>query len=339
MRPIYILTANQISLQQPLSEQWITAPEVHQEPYMRSVDPDFKPFVSPGEARRLGKVLKRALAVSVKSLREAGIEHPDAIIMGTGLGSVESTEAFLIDVCNNGEQLLSPTHFMQSTHNTISSLVAISTKSHGYNATYSHKGISFESALYDAWLQLSSGDIETALVGGHDGVTAAYFHLLELVDYVGNGMKGTCGEVAMSALLSGKDSEDSALCRLGGIKLLYKPSAEILSAAIRKMLADKGLTLAEIYVMTGHNGKSSNDEQYDRVLGELLPEVPQLHYKRLFGECFTAGALGFYAAAQMLHEGQICPSMLVGEERSLRAILQLHIDTDGDCALTLLVKK
>ena len=68
---------------------------------------------------------------------------------------------------------MKPTHFMQSTHNTISSLIAIRLGAHGYNATYSHRGRSFESALQDAWTQIALGDIDTALVGWFDEMTPA----------------------------------------------------------------------------------------------------------------------------------------------------------------------
>ena len=46
-----------------------------------------------------------------------------------------------------GENCLKPSLFMQSTHNTIGSLIGIVLKCHGYNNTYSHEGISFESAF------------------------------------------------------------------------------------------------------------------------------------------------------------------------------------------------
>ena len=78
-------------------------PVAHQEPFCRSIEPDYKPYVSPVEGRRMGKLLKRALATSRKTLDDCGMECPEAIITGTGLGSVESTEAFLLDLCQNGE--------------------------------------------------------------------------------------------------------------------------------------------------------------------------------------------------------------------------------------------
>lgn len=322
---IYVRSANQISMQRPLSEEWMRNPVVCQEPFCKAQDPDFSPFVSAGEGRRMGKVLKRALAVSLQTLRYSGIEHPDAIITGTGLGSVESTEAFLTDMCQNGEQLLKPTHFMQSTHNTIGSLVAIHTKSHGYNATYSHKQISFESALYDAYLMLKAGDASNVLVGGHDGTTQKYFHLLELIGYVGNGMSGTCSEAAMAALLTTEKTADS-LCQLGWVKLLHRPTDEDWQKAMERVPVTGNLV-----VLTGENGQTVNDQLYQQLLTKLMPGVRTMRYKHLFGECYSASALGFYAAAHILSGAD-------SSYDDVEDILLLTLDRQGDAAMTLLTK-
>lgn len=137
---------------------------------MDDADPDFKQYMTPGEARRLGRMLKRTLAVSVDAIRESGIERPDAIITGTKWGSIESSELFLRDLLSYGEQMLKPTHFMQSTHNTLGSLIAIQTKNHGYNCTHSQGKDSLRVALLDAQMQIELGYIDTALVGLHDAL-------------------------------------------------------------------------------------------------------------------------------------------------------------------------
>jgi len=123
-------------------------------------DPDFREVVSPIEGRRMGRILKRALWCSVKALEKAGLEKPDAIITATDYGCMENSELFLED--------RRPVHFMNSTHNTIGSVVAIKLGCHGYNTTYSHAGRSFLSALEDAYMQIGLGDIDTALVGWYD---------------------------------------------------------------------------------------------------------------------------------------------------------------------------
>ena len=144
---IKVVSAKQISIQKPLSEDWMESPEVYNDSYIQAIDPDFKQFISAGDARRMGKLLKRALATSLSALREGGIENPDAIITGTGFGSVENTELFLDAMVREGEQMLKPTQFMQSTHNTASSLIGIHTHSHGYNSTYTQTGLSFDKVV------------------------------------------------------------------------------------------------------------------------------------------------------------------------------------------------
>ena len=54
-RKIYIKSATQISMQQPLSEEWLTAPLVQTETYVRSQDPNFREWLNPLESRRMGK--------------------------------------------------------------------------------------------------------------------------------------------------------------------------------------------------------------------------------------------------------------------------------------------
>jgi len=136
-------------------------------------EPDFKRYMTPGEARRICPMLKRTLAISLQTLRDASPEGaeayvPDAIITGTAWGNVESSKTFLQDMLTDGEHLLKPTPFMQSTHNTIGSLIAINTHNHGYNNTHSQGNDSLSMALLDAWMLIQLGEVRSALVGLHD---------------------------------------------------------------------------------------------------------------------------------------------------------------------------
>ena len=131
-------------------------------------------FVSPGEARRMTRLMKAATITSLKALQEAGVESPDAIITATAYGMLETSEKFLIDMLENGEETLSPTLFMQSTHNTLSSAIAIRTKCHGYNMTYTQGKDSLDWALRDARRLIASGKAKTVLVGCHDEATPTF---------------------------------------------------------------------------------------------------------------------------------------------------------------------
>ena len=129
---------------------------------------DYKEYISPKEGRRMGKLMKAATLTSLMALREANIECPDAIITATANGMLETSEKFLVDMVDNGEETLSPTLFMQSTHNTIGSAIAIRTHCHGYNITYTQGKDSMKWALRDAERLIRMGKAETVLVGCHD---------------------------------------------------------------------------------------------------------------------------------------------------------------------------
>jgi 3-oxoacyl-(acyl-carrier-protein) synthase len=311
-KEIYIIATSQISIQPPLTEEWMMQPVRYDVEYTRSMDPDFKRFLSPMEARRMGKLLKRALVTSLDAIQKSGIA-PEAIITGTGLGCIENTEIFLDALCRDGEQFLKPTYFMQSTHNTISSLIGIHTKTHGYNITYAHKGISFDSALWDAWTQLQLGKIHSALVGGHDEMSPSYFSLLKKIGFVGQN-KEIAGEANVSVVLS--DVPTGALVRITAMKMCYKPTLEKVTPLLSSLLDEAGISLNDLSgVVTGISGQRANDEAYTPYLQQFFPEVPVLAYKPLFGECYTASGLGFYAAVSCLQHGLVPDALYLHSEQ------------------------
>ena len=306
---VNILSAKQITIQEPLCEKWMEEPLAYSEDYVRAKDPDFRQFVSAGDARRMGKLMKRALATSVSALKEGGIENPDAIITGTGFGSIENTELFLDALVRQGEQMLKPTLFMQSTHNTASSLIGIHTHSHGYNSTYSQKGLSFDSALYDAWLQFRLGKIGNALVGAHDEMSPVFSTFMRKAGHVKEGE--ICSEAAVSVLLSADAGSAAApYCTLDAVKILNRPDRETLHSAISAMIAESGIGKVDA-IVTGMSGNAENDSWYS-LLDGVLDGVPRVGYRNLFGVTFASSAVGFYAAACSLREGRIPASMTGG---------------------------
>ena len=344
---IFVLSAKQISMQHPLSEEWIENPIMYEVPFTRSIDPNFKEYVSPIEARRMGRILKRALATSKEALKAAGCDTVDAIMTGTGFGCIENTEFFLDALSNEGEQLLKPTYFMQSTHNTISSLVAIQTKNYNYNATYAHKGISFESALHDAWLQFHLGKIGSALVGCHDEMTETFHSIMKKGGVMGQDDE-RCGEVAVSVVLSSDGSAlrpfdgpqgpqaqgPQPLCRLTGLKMLHQPTMNNLMDAVTTMLQSADRSLADVdYILTGISGNHENDKAYLAETKTLFGDKPLLKYKHLFGENFTASGLGFYVAAQCLKAGRVPSHLFVNANEASDkqpACIMLFNRSDGN---------
>lgn len=157
-------------------------------------------YVKPLEARRMGKLAKATLLSSLQALAKAGIATPDAVITGTAYGCMENSEKLLVQLRDGGEEMLSPTYFMQSTHNTIGSAIAIKLHAHGYNTTYTQGSESLSWALRDARLLLRSGRVKSVLVGCHDESTPLFGQLLrratgeELPEVKSVAMVLVCGE-------------------------------------------------------------------------------------------------------------------------------------------------
>ena len=329
---IYIAAATHVSLQQPLTEAWLTEPQYATEPYARSVDPNFRDWLNPLESRRMGKLLKRALVTAQKVMADSGIFQPEAIITGTGLGCIENTELFLDSLCREGEQMLKPTHFMQSTHNTISSLIAIRNRCYAYNSTYSHKGVSFESALWDAYLQLRLGDIRTALVTANDELTPTYFRILQRTGYIGQPGQSTASEASVAMMLT--TVRQQALCRLLDVRLWHQAPGSPLPTDTLPTDVDA--------VMLGTSGHPANDRPY-AALDAVYGDAVKLHYKHLFGEGYSAMALGVYAAAHLLGSGCVPPFMMCGADgavaspsKPLRNILVVNHSDGEDFSYVLL---
>ncbi len=303
--------------------------------FLACIDPNYKEFINPIARRRMSRLIKMGITSAKLALQDANILHslaneceairegtgvgllPDAIITGTGLGSVEDTEKILSGMIA-GEELMNPTPFIQSTYNTISSQIAITLKCHNYNSTYVHRSFSFESALQDALLQFDEGMAGSALVGGIDEMTQNHLNITRRAGHwkmkpVNNLSILTCqtpgalaGEGAASFLLGNKPAS-STYASLKGVKTIYKP-ADIMQIEnhIRRFLSVYGLTLDNVdAVILGYNGDVDYDSIYDKLGAGIFREKQQLWYKHLCGEYYTSTGFALWLAANILKHSLI----------------------------------
>ncbi|MDP4131177.1 MAG: beta-ketoacyl synthase chain length factor, partial [Bacteroidota bacterium] len=169
---VYIRSAGNISPQHSLDKELFLGHRIAQGgSRMTALEPDYTHFVDAKMIRRMSRIVKMGVAAAMECLRAGGIQMPEAIITGTAYGCLEDTGIFLRRMIDNKEELLSPTAFIQSTHNTVGAQIALLLKCHGYNNTIVHRGFSFENALMDARLLLQEG-ADNILTGAVDEITA-----------------------------------------------------------------------------------------------------------------------------------------------------------------------
>jgi 3-oxoacyl-(acyl-carrier-protein) synthase len=282
---------------------------------LSTIEPDYKDFIDPKQIRRMSHVIKMGVAAAKDCLNQANVEIPDAIITGTAFGCMEDTITFLTRMVEQNEELLPPTAFIQSTHNTVAAQVALMLKCHGYNNTFVHKGISFESALIDAIMLLREQEADNILVGGTEEMVDTSFKVLtrlglyrrqatsnlELLSTEAKGSMG--GEGAAFFVLSDKASDDN-LAELSAIKTLY--NTHDIEAGITKFLTENNLKSDDIdLVITGKNGDLKNDAVYNQLNSSIFKNSSVANYKHLSGEYSTSSSFALWLAANIIKRGVI----------------------------------
>jgi 3-oxoacyl-[acyl-carrier-protein] synthase II len=303
---------------------------------MKCQEPNYKEFIPADQVRRMARIIRMGVASAKLCLSDAGCQVPDMIVSGTGLGCIEDTEKFLMSMIRNNEELLTPTSFIQSTHNTVSAQIALLLKCHGYNFTFVHRGWSFEHALIDAFLLADSSDNRNILAGGVDELTANTFAILQRLgqvktpaihsaDLLTDKKRGSIpGEGAAFFLLNPEQSEKS-YARLRGVQTFFRPKGpEETGEKIRSFLASKGLGINDIdLVISGRNGDPVSDAICNVQFAMCLKGIPELPYKQLCGEYFTSSTFALWLAAKILKHQSIPTAInsLTHQPADLRTIL------------------
>lgn len=261
---------------------------------MNCKEPDYTHFFDSRALRRMSRIIKLGSTAATIALKEANVEIPAAIVVGTGFGCLEDTSLFLRKMITNKEETLNPTPFIFSTHNTIAAQIAIQLKTHGYNSTYSHRNFSFESALMDGFLLLKEEEVNNVLVGGIDELTDDSFDLLKRLNYYKNNI---AGEGASFFFLSNEKGEN-AYAELKAIEFFSNITIE---EAVEKVNAlTKNISIDAIVIGSEEHKLNENDKT---ILNSLQLEEKAVFYKHLSGEYPTAIAYAFGLAANYFKIG------------------------------------
>jgi 3-oxoacyl-[acyl-carrier-protein] synthase II len=128
---IYIRSAASVSAQNTLGNNgFLTDIVQYTGTRLPAIEPDYKQYIDPKQIRRMSHVIKMGVAAAQECLSNAQVEMPGAIVTGTAFGCLEDTYTFLGRIIEMDEEMLPPTAFIQSTHNTVGAQVALMLKCH-----------------------------------------------------------------------------------------------------------------------------------------------------------------------------------------------------------------
>ncbi len=305
---------------------------------LQCLEPDSVENLDEKYLRRMSRFIRLGWIAARICLEDAGIQKPDAIITGSGWGSIQDSEKFLLSIYNQHENLLPPTPFIQSTHNTVGAQIALLLKCFDYNMAYAHRSFSFEHALLDSMLRLREGDAKYVLTGGIDEITPNQFILFNRLnhwrkDVVDNLLlfdeidKGTiAGEGNTFFLLQGNPGPN-CYAKLRDVKTVFTPDQhDKIADELKDFIHRNGMKEDDIdWTILGVNGDADSDAVYEKVVGRLYSSDKNLaYYKHLCGEYYTSTAFATWLAIKVLKHQRV-PEVIrkktTEERREIKNIL------------------
>lgn len=352
MKKVYINSVASIAAQKTFDNTTFLEDVIHYtETVLPLVNPNYKEFIPPAAARRMAKGIKMGVVASRLALQEANLENVDAIITGTGMGCVRDSEKFVSAIIDNDEQYLTPTSFIQSTHNTVGGQIALGLNCKGYNFTYVHSSTSFESALLDTTLMLASDEAKTVLVGGVDELGDHTVKIHRLINHIKQipvnsaqlletKTEGAVFAEGANFFVLANELQKTTYAQVIAVKT-YNTITSTVAQVVEQFLAANNLSVSNIdAVVLGCNGDVTYDTFYHQLQTQLFANTPQLYYKHLCGEFNTASSFGFWLGARVLKE-QIIPiavQLNTQTKKEYKNVLLYNQYRGKDHSLTLLRK-
>lgn len=253
--------------------------------------------LSAGASRRMSKAVKMGVWASYQAIEQAQVEQIDAIIVGTGKGCLIDSDKFLHNLISNQESYLTPTAFIQSTHNTVAGQIALVLKNHAYNMTFSQGRSSFESAILDAFIQITFDESTTILVGGVDEISENSAKIIDkyLVGQLEQSQFKTA-EGAGFFILSGERNEKSVASILD-ITIFHHLNDKHIDKEILNFITHNKLTFSDIDLVIIASDTSENSIAYTST---LFANTATLAYQLHSGKYDTDSNFALYLGAYIL---------------------------------------
>ncbi|MEO6669718.1 MAG: beta-ketoacyl synthase chain length factor [Ferruginibacter sp.] len=327
---MYIRATGNISAQRTFGDvPFLTEPVVYTGNRLACIEPDYKDIIDPKMIRRMSRIIRMGVAAASACLKESKVNIPDAIITGTAYGCLQDTDVFLTKMVEQNEELLTPTAFIQSTHNTIGAQIGLMLKSNNYNNAFVHRGFSFESALLDGMMLLMENAASNFLVGAIDELTDNSYAILNRfglykqeagsnLDLFNTGSKGTIAGEGSSFFLIAKEASGNDYARIDGMATFYKPKdISETTKQITEFLGSHSVSMDDIdLLITGRNGNAKDDAVYESLASTIFKDAVFANYKQLCGEYPTSTAFALWLAAKIIKTG------------TTPSVLNIHHNTD-----------
>ncbi len=285
-------------------------------------EPDYTTDIPPMQLRRMSKAVRMGIGAAKFCLKNAGGLRADAISVGTAMGCLQDTEVFLGKMIEQNEQMLTPTSFIQSTHNTVAGQIALVTACNGHNLTYVQRGHSFEHAMLNTYLHLQEHPSEKVLVGGIDELTNNSIAIMTEADVYNENIKP--GEGAVFLLATNEPLSENAIC-IKDIYTFTTTDAGIAQQKLQDFISVNNIGSPDI-ILSGQYNDDRTCNFYSAISKQFV-NTPVINFKAFCGEYATAGAfaIGLLSdAGNNYHKQHIQPLLKMKPAKVLLINNYLH---------------
>ncbi|WDM16581.1 3-ketoacyl-ACP synthase [Streptomyces lavenduligriseus] len=264
------------------------------------------------ERRRMDRLSQLAIAACRAALAHAGVlgageRAETGVVLGTGIGPVESNEAFFLPVLTGGPALGNPGIFPNTVYNAAAGQVAMALGVKGPTSTLTSAHAAGAAALGVAYDLLRSGRADRVVVPAVDAFSPAALDGYRSIPLFGpvSGRRYTLAEAGIALVLERSQAARERSATVHAVVRSHATASDALGVgrwhrsgagverAMRAALADAGLTppeLAEVWANAAGLAAADRPEQaaLDRVFDGATTVVRTP--KRTLGEPVGAGA-------------------------------------------------
>ena len=282
--------------------------------------------------RRMSKTVRMTVGAAIPIIQKH--ENISGIIMATANGGMEESISFLQQIVDYNEDMLAPGQFVQSTANAAAAQLSLITSNKNYNITHVHRGLAFENAAIDAFMQLKENPNSTYLLGGVDEIAVYNYKFEKLYGYykeeeITNNLYNTdtpgtiAGEGA--AIFAVNNNPSNAIAFVQAIQTIHTEDTDEIKETLEVFLSKCISSGNKIDLfLSGENGDIRLQQYYDACENLLNKNTGIAKFKHLCGEYATGSAFALWFACQIFQGATSLPSHTIkrlSTEKDIQTVL------------------
>ncbi|MEW6068528.1 MAG: beta-ketoacyl synthase N-terminal-like domain-containing protein [Nitrospirota bacterium] len=293
---------------------------------------DFTPkkIIPVMKARKMSRFSQIALISAIEAWKDASIEgcydsSDIGVIIGTGLGSVSSTDSFYAGLLENGPEETNPILFPETVQNIASAHISIELGLHGPNTTFSEAGIAGESAIFYASELLKYGMTNSVLVTGADELTYPLFDGMKALRVFSKNNTSMPFDIRRDGLIPGEGACTLVLERISDatkrgahiygeihsfgfsaepVERLHYSSSMCMADAIKNALNNKK---PDLIIASANSTKDLDYKEANAISKTIDGNVPVTTLTSMTGFFMSSGIMRVGAAMLFMEKGVVPP--------------------------------